>query len=116
MNKEKRKNERWEVSIPCTVTHMGETTSGKITNLSLGGAFITELTGLIPLEGTIITVHCQVENQEIKIKASVDASVARSLSNIRSDEIVGSIGAKFLDHPPMGQSWHDFIMLLITAY
>jgi len=61
MNKEKRKNERWEVSIPCTVTHMGETTKGKITNLSLGGAFITELTGLIPLEGTIITVHCQVE-------------------------------------------------------
>ena len=116
MNKERRKNERWEVSIPCTVTYMGETTKGRITNMSLGGMLITELTGPPPPEKAFIPVHCQVENQEIKIKASVDASVARSLSNNRRDEIVGSIGAKFLDHSPTGESWHDFIMLLISAY
>ncbi len=43
---ESRKFERYEVSIPCTVAHMGETTRGRITDISMGGAFITELTGL----------------------------------------------------------------------
>ena len=77
----------------------------------MGGVFITELTELIPPEGTVITVHCQVEDQEIEIKASVDSSVARSLSDISSDEIVNSIGVKF----QQGQSQHDFVLLLISA-
>jgi len=115
MNKEKRKNERWELSMPCTVTHMGETTRGRITNMSLGGVFITELTGPPPPEKAFITVHCQVENQEIGIKASVESNIARSLSNIRSDEIVNSIGVSFQDVPPKGQSLHDFVMFLVSA-
>ena len=79
----------------------------------MGGVFITELTGLIPPEGALITVQCQVEDQEIEIKASVDSSVAHSLSNIRSDETVKSIGVKFQDHSQKGHSRHDFVLLLI---
>ena len=80
----------------------------------MGGVFITELTGLIPPEGALITVQCQVEDQEIEIKASVDSSVAHSLSNIRSDETVKSIGVKFQDHSQKGHSRHDFVLLLIS--
>jgi len=114
LNKEKRQTERWEVSIPCTVTHRGETITGRITNISRGGAFITVLTGLTPPEGDLITVQCLVERQEIEIKASVDSSVERSLFDIRSDEIVNSIGIRFQDHSIEGQSRLEFIMLLIS--
>ncbi len=81
----------------------------------MGGVFITELTGLIPPEGALITVQCQVEDQEIEIKASVDSNVAHSLSNIRSDETVNSIGVKFQDDSLKEQSRHDFVLHLISA-
>ena len=115
MNQERRKAKRWDVSIPCSITHTGEPIRGRITDVSMGGVFITELTGLIPPEGALITVQCQVEDQEIEIKASVDSSVAHSLSNIRSDETVKSIGVKFQDHSQKGHSRHDFVLLLISA-
>ena len=76
MNKERRQVERYEISIPCIVTHESEPIKGRITDFSMGGLFITELTGLIPPEGAVITVHCQMEDLELEIKAIV----ARSLS------------------------------------
>ena len=103
MDKESRKFERYEVSIPCTVAHMGETTKGKITNISLSGAFITELTTSPPPEKALVTVTFQVNQVTLTqrnegIKASVDSSVVRNLYDIRDDEIVGSIGVQFQDH------------------
>lgn len=116
MNKERRQVERYEIAIPCTITHEGEPIRGRITDFSMGGVFITELTGLIPPEGAVITLHCQMEDLELEIKAIV----ARSLSNIRSDEIVNSIGVKFQDDSLQDdslkeQSRHDFVLHLISA-
>ncbi len=112
MNKEKRQFKRWKVSIPCTVTHKGETTKGKITNISLSGALITELTTAPPPEKAFITVNFQVEEEEIK--ASVDSSVVRNLFDIQDDEIVGSIGVKFQEHSMTGQSRLESVMRLIV--
>ncbi len=114
MNKERRQLKRWEVSIPCTVTHMGETTKGKITNISQSGAFISELTPTPPPEKAFITVTFQVEKEEVEIKASVDSSVVRNLFDIQDDEIVGSIGIKFQDHSKTGQARLESIMRLIS--
>ncbi len=114
MNEERRKNERWEVFIPCTVSHMGKTTWGRITNISLGGAFITELTTAPPPEKALITVTFQVEKEEVEIKASVDSSLVRNLFDIQDDEIVGSIGIQFQDHSIEGQSRLKSIMRLIS--
>jgi len=114
VNKERRRFKRWEVSIPCTVTHMGETTKGKITNISLGGAFITELTTAPPPEKAFITVSFKVEKEEVEIKASVDSSVVRNLFDIQDDEIVGSIGILFQDLSMTGQSRLESTMRLIV--
>ncbi len=114
MNKEGRQFKRWEVSIPCTVTHKGETIRGRIANISLSGAFITELTTAPPPEKAFITVNFQVEEEEVEIKASVDSSVVRNLFDIQDDEIVGSIGVKFQDHSIEGQSRLKSIMHLIS--
>ncbi len=114
MNKERRRFERWEVSIPCTVTHKGETTKGKITDISLSGAFITELLTLPPPEKAFITVTFQVEKEKVEISASVDSSVVRNLFDIQDDEIVGSIGVKFEVQSKTGQARLKSIMRLIA--
>jgi len=114
VNKEGRQSKRWEVSIPCTVTHMGETTKGKITNISLNGAFITELLTLPPPEKAVITVSFKVEKEEVEIKASVDSRVVRNPSDIQDDEIVGSIGIQFKGHSIEAQSQLRSVMRLIA--
>ncbi len=93
---------------------MGETTKGKITNISLGGALITELTAAPPPEKAFITVTFQVEKEEVEIKAAVDSSVVRNLFDIQGDEIVGSIGIQFQDHSREGQARLESIMRLIS--
>ena len=115
MDKERRQFKRWEVSIPCTVTHKGETTKGRITNISLSGALITGLTGLTPPEKAFITVNFQVEKEGVEIKASVDSSVVRNLFDLQDDEIVGSIGVQFQDHSIEGRSLLESILHLISA-
>ncbi len=114
MNKERRQFKRWKVSIPCTVTHMGETTKGKVTNISPRGAFITELTTAPPPEKAFITVTLQVEKEEVEIKASVDSNIVHRPSGIGYGGICGSIGAKFQDHSIEGQSRLKSIMHLIS--
>jgi len=114
VNKERRQFKRWEVSIPCTVTHMGETNKGKITNISLGGAFIAELTTAPPPEKAFLTVSFKVEKEEVEIKASVDSSVARNIFDTQDDEIVGSIGIQFQDLSMTGESRLESVMRLIV--
>jgi len=93
---------------------MGETTKGRITNISLGGAFITELTAAPPPEKAVITISFKVEKEEVEIQASVDSSVVRNLFDIQAGEIVGSIGVQFQDRSIEGQSRLKSIMHLIS--
>ena len=114
MNKERRQFKRWEVSIPCIVRHMGETTKGKITNISLSGAFITELTTAPPPEKAFVTVTFQVEKEKVEIRASVDSRIVRNLFEIQDDEIVGSIGIQFQERSMTGRSRLESVMRLIV--
>jgi len=112
VDKDRRHFKRWEVSIPCTIRHKGEPIKGRITDISFGGALITELTTAPPPEKAVITVSFTVEQEEVEIKASVDSSVVRNLFD--TDEIVGSIGVKFQDHSIEGQSRLGSVMRLIV--
>ena len=112
-NNGRRQFERYEVSIPCTVTHMGETTTGTIANISLGGAFITELLTLPPPEKAAITVGFSVEKDGVEIKASVDSSIVHKPSEISSNGSWGSIGVQFQDDSKEAQSQLQSIMRLI---
>ncbi len=115
MNKKKRQSERWEVNIPCIVTHKGETTKGKITNISLGGAFITELLTLPPPEKAAITVGFSVEKDGVEIKASVDSSIVHKPSEISSNGSWGSIGVQFQDDSKEAQSQLQSLMRLLLS-
>ncbi len=94
---------------------MGETTKGKITNISLSGAFITVLLTLPPPEKAVITVSFKVEKEEAEIKASVDSRVVRNPSEIGYGGIWGSIGIQFQDHSIEEQSRLRSILRLISS-
>ncbi len=114
-NQKRRQFERYEVSLPCSVTHMGETTTGTVTNISLGGAFITELLTLPPPEKAAITVGFHMEKDGVEIKASVDSSVVHQPSELSSNGSWGSIGVQFQDESKEGQSRLKSIMRLILS-
>ncbi len=92
---------------------MGETTKGKITNISLSGALITELTTTPPVKA-FITVSFKVEKEEVEIKASVDSRIVRNLFDTQDDEIVGSIGVRFQDLSMTGKLRLGSVMRLIV--
>ena len=115
MNKEKRQSERYEVSIPCIVTHMGETTKGKITNISLSGAFIAELLTLPPPERAVISICFKVGKEGVEIKALVDSRIVRNLSEVGYGGIWGSIGIQFKGHSIEVQSQLKSILRLIAS-
>ncbi len=116
MNKDRRQFERREVSIPCTVTHKGETIRGRIANISLSGAFITELLTLPPPEKAVITINFKVGKEEVEIRASVDPRIVRNLSEIGYGGIWGSIGIQFQDLSKTEQSQLESILGLIVRH
>jgi len=114
VDKESRQFERLEVSISCTVTHMGETTKGKITNISMGGAFISGLLTLPPPEKAVVTVSFKVEKKKVEIKSLVDSRIVRNLSEIGLGGIWGSIGIQFQNLSKTEQSQLESILGLIA--
>ncbi len=114
MNEERRKSERREVSISCIVTHMGETTKGRITNISLSGAFITELLTLPPPEKAVISINFKVGKEKVEIKAAVDSCIVHNRSEVGYGGIWGSIGIQFKGHSIEEQSRLRSILRLIV--
>jgi len=114
VDKERRQFKRWKVSIPCTINHKGELTKGKITNISMSGALITELPPTLPPDKAFISVSFKVEKEDVEIKASVDSSVIRNQFDLQDDEIVGSIGIQFQDLSMTGESRIESVMRLIV--
>ncbi len=93
---------------------MGETTKGRITNISLSGAFITELLTLPPPEKAVISINFKVGKEKVEIKAAVDSRIERNRSEIGLGGIWGSIGIQFQDHSIEGQSQLESILGLIV--
>ena len=116
MDKERRESERREVSISCTVTHQGETTKGKLTNISQSGAFITELLTVPPPEKAAIKINFKVGKEEVEINASVDSSIVRNFSEIGYGGIWGSIGIRFKGHSLEEKARIKSILRLIVRF
>ena len=83
MDKERRQLKRWKVSIPCTIRHKREPIRGRITDISFGGAFITELTTAPPPEKAFITV---IRESTIRV---VENNETESNQGINSLQVIG---------------------------
>jgi len=114
VNKENRQFKRWEVSIPCTVKWGPNTIAGLITNVSLGGALITNMDSLPPPDGAMLALTFQVEKEEVKIVSSVTSRVVRTILEILDDGDVGSIAVQFEDQSEEVQSQLQSVVRLIS--
>ncbi len=91
--KEDREFQRIDVSIPCMVLCDDEIITGEITNISLSGAYVSQVSASLP-EGSAVTLILQ-KKPEIKLKAAVDSKIIRSSQETHGDEQVNSFSLKF---------------------
>ena len=96
--KERRKFQRWPVSIPCTVEWKDEKIIGKTRNVSLGGALITQANGA-PLEGALVTVLFQAEGEQIQLKGRIMSTVMHTRWEVIAEGGIGSFAVKFEESP-----------------
>jgi len=115
VDKERRQFERYEVFIPCTVKWGPNTIAGLITNMSLGGALITNMDSLPPPDGAMLALTFQVEKEEVKIVSSVTSRVVRTILEMLDDGDVGSIAVQFEDQSEEVQSQLQSVVHLISA-
>ena len=88
-----RQFERTEISIPCRISCRDQMITGRIVNLSPGGAFITEATE-IPAEGSLIVLTLQ-DDHGISLRARVNSKVIHSFWEITEDTQIASFGVEF---------------------
>jgi len=96
--KDRRKFQRWPVSIPCTVESKDEKIIGKICNISLGGALITQANGAPP-EGALVTVTFQAEGGQIQLEGRIRSKVIHTRWEVIEEGGIGSFGVKFEESP-----------------
>ena len=85
-----RQDKRWTVSIPCTVEWKDWKITGRMANVSLAGALITEANAAPP-EGTLVTITLQAEQADVVFKGRIMHTVWETIADAR----IGSLGVKF---------------------
>ncbi len=95
---DRRRFERWEVSIPCTVRWDDWVIEGQIANLSLGGAMIIRVNA-VPPKGALVMIAFQVKTQEVMLKGKLTSRVIHTISEAIEDLNIGSFGVEFQDPP-----------------
>ena len=96
--KERQGFKRWTVSIPCTVKWKDRRMTGKITNISLGGALITQVKAFPP-EGALITIIFQAEQEDIVLQGRIMSKVIHTIWEDIEDAGIGFLGVKFGESP-----------------
>ena len=99
----KRKSERFPVEIPCVVEWDDRLIEGKINDLSVGGAFITQA-NIVPPNNSFVVVTLGGEDAKMNLKGTVGSRVAHGFWEIASEDQIGSFGVEFQDPDPAIQS------------
>ncbi len=82
--KERRRFKRWETSIPCAVEWEGSSTTGRIANLSFGGALIKQV-DITPPKGTRATIRFEVQKHKIKLNGNLVAKILRTVREFKEE-------------------------------
>ncbi len=91
--KDDREFQRIDVLIPCLVLCDDGMITGEITNISLGGAFISKASETLA-EGSPVILILQ-KKQDIKLRATVDSTIIHSSQEVREEDQINSFGVKF---------------------
>ncbi len=81
---ERRKFKRWETSIPCTLEWEGSSTTGRITDLSFGGALIKQVDAL-PAQGASVAISFEIDENEVQLNGNLAARILRTLHQLSEE-------------------------------
>ncbi len=82
---ERRKCECWETSIPCTLEWEGSSTSGRIANLSYGGALIKQV-GALPAKGVPVVISFEIDKNEVQLNGTLAARILRTVEQLSEED------------------------------
>ena len=99
---------RIDVSIPCLISCDDRMITGEITNISLSGAFISQVRDTLP-EGSAVTLILQ-KKPDIKLRAAVDSKIIHSFQEVRGDDQINSFSVKFEESLSEVTDKLDFIL------
>ncbi len=91
--RDNREFQRIDVSIPCLVYCDDLVITGDITNLSLGGAFISQASDTLT-EGLPVFLRLQ-SKQDIKSKVIIGSRIIHSSQEVGGENQINSFGVKF---------------------
>ncbi len=92
---ERRKFQRWKTSIPCTLEWQGSSTSGRIADLSWGGALIKQADAL-PAKGASVVISFEINQKEVQLNGTLAARILRTVQQFSEEgEGVAWLGMYF---------------------
>ncbi len=100
--------QRIDLSIPCLVLYDDGMITGEITNISLGGAFISKASETLA-EGSPVILILQ-KKQDIKLRATVDSTIIHSFQEVGGDDPTNSFGVRFEESLSEVTDKLDFIL------
>ena len=95
---EKDKDQRWEVSIPCSLAWEDRSTTGTVVNLSLHTALVT-IVDIVPPEGTSSTLTLETDQGEVHLQGRMGPKVVHAGWEPRDQMGIGLLGINFEESP-----------------
>ena len=92
--RERRRFKRWQASIPCTVLWDEFVVTGRISDISYGGAFITRVNA-VPPNNARVTLKFQYAEGSLTVEGKVESRVIHSIEQVLLDGVIGSFGVEF---------------------
>ena len=97
MGSEQRRTARLAASFPCELRWRDEVSSGRISDISMGGALVTEVDNVPPREA-LVSIYFELTDEEVTLKVELKSVVA----HVQEGE-TSQVGLEFRE--PSRQLW-----------
>ena len=90
----KEKDQRWEISIPCSIEWDKRTITGTAVNVSLESALIT-IVDVVPPEGALLILILQTDQGEVRFEGKMGPKVIHAGWEPKDQVGIGFLGVEF---------------------
>lgn len=95
---EKDQDQRWEVSIECSITWEDRATTGTVVTLSLQSALVT-IVDIVPPEGSPCTLTLETDQGEVPLQGRMGPKVVHAGWEPKDQVGIGLLGIDFEGSP-----------------
>jgi c-di-GMP-binding flagellar brake protein YcgR len=94
----RRRFQRYEVDMPCTVSWKERPLQARLANLSYGGARVTEVVA-IPPKDSLVSIAFDFDEEHFEIQALLTSRVVYRDTQSMDEGAAGYFGVEFVDPP-----------------